>query len=264
MGWAAIIALALLLLKQHAAAPAAAAAAAPVTAADSSGLQSTLGQILSSPAEGTDAPNLAAQQAGSIAINTGVGAATAAGSAAVAGTAVGAAVTSSLLTAGIGAAAVFGVEGLVNLFSCGTLGKIGCQKRHDEATQEAGLKAMRRAMYAVETGQSTITDAANVITATAQQVQAAYQRKASGDNVGVDIDGTAAGIPANSLSGQYLFNTAYPLATITAKFIAFLPVLAAKYAGKPYVLPVPFMGTPKLQGGGDLGPPPPVKVQNVE
>jgi|GEM_PF-6792231 len=193
---------------------------------------SPLGQITVAPQQTAAGgpPNVLGQQAVGLAEKTGLGLGTAAGGAAFTGASVTGALATGLETAGIGAAVFFGAEAVTDLFKCGTIGQRGCQKRSDAKTQITGIEAMKRVMYAVETGQATVAQAASVIQSIANQIYAAYENKASGNTFGMDVRGTDAGIPTSSLSAAFMLGQQTSLTSMTQAFIGYLPTLAAAYA----------------------------------
>lgn len=195
-------------------------------------------------------PNVIGQQAAGLAEKTGIGLATSTGGAAlgVGSATVTGALATGLETAGIGAALFFGTEMVTDLFKCGTIGQRGCQKRDDTKTQITGISAMKRVMYAVEIGQATVQQAAALIQSISQQVYAAYENKASGNHFGMDVRGSDAGIPDNSLSALYMLGQQTSLAAMTQAFIAYLPTLAAAHANG--TAPVPQAYVPLAVAGG--------------
>lgn len=201
--------------------------------------------------------NVIGNQAEGLALNSGVGIGAAGAQAAITGIGtVAGALSTAALTAGIGAAVFFGAEAVSDIFKCGTIGQRGCQKRSDASDQIAGIEAMKRAMYAVETGQASASAAAAQISSIANQIYRAYENKASGNSFTMDVQGSDAGIPNNSLSGQFMLRQKTSLKGMTQSFIAYLPTLAAAAAGSPVASQQPIQLLPAALGGGVDGAPP--------
>lgn len=87
------------------------------------------------------------------------------------GGAAGLAMLTNPVTIGIEAATA-AIPAVINLFKCGTIGQVGCQKRTDASVDENGRAAMRQVLYLVETGQLS-QDAAD---AQMQQIASAMQQ----------------------------------------------------------------------------------------
>lgn len=80
--------------------------------------------------------------------------------------------------AGLGAAIPFIGAGLalapvaINLFKCGTVSSVGCDKRSDTTVTMSGEAAGRKAVYLVETGQIPLTQGRQALPQIGQEIQA--------------------------------------------------------------------------------------------
>lgn len=66
---------------------------------------------------------------------------------------------------------------VINLFKCGTVGQVGCQKRDDATVDLQGRAAMRQLLYQVETGQISAADAQAQMQQIAAAMQQSYHRQ---------------------------------------------------------------------------------------
>jgi len=142
------------------------------------------------------------------ALSTGLKSGVAAGGTLIGG--LGAGVT----TLGIGAAVIGGAILATNLFQCGTVTQIGCEKRSDTTTQIMAEIIARKLAYGVESGAISKSDALSALSQTYQQYLSARKVPSTHGTATWYVGATPvagypdplpqlADVPANSKSGSY-------------------------------------------------------------